>query len=396
MKNIFTVFRKELLRVLKDKRLIITLILPGILIFAIYYFLGGAFSESDTKAREAEYKVIAVNLPADVKAIMKSEALNINMDLIELDAADETELNKTAAEKKELLKTGEADVVMVFDKDFQGLIMGGDKTPSALICYNPSETKSAYAYQSIAEALDIYKSKLLADESVNIFVPIPEQVMDVQKATAKGFAMMIPFLIITFLFSGCMAVTPDAIAGEKERGTIATILITPIKRSELALGKIFALTVLSCISALSSFLGLIFSLPKLMGEGMKLAGLYSFGQYALILLVLLSTVLIIVGVMSILSSFAKSVREASMLILPFMLVSMVIGLLTMTGGGAASNVAVYFIPLYNSVQAMISILNYNINAANLIVTFFSNVAYLGICIFALTKLFNSEKIMFAK
>ena len=45
-------------------------------------------------------------------------------------------------------------------------------------------------------------------------------------------ASMMPLLILIFLFSGCMAVAPESIAGEKERGTIATILVTPIRRSD--------------------------------------------------------------------------------------------------------------------------------------------------------------------
>ena len=48
------------------------------------------------------------------------------------------------------------------------------------------------------------------------------------------FSMMLPMLMMIFLFSGCMAVAPESIAGEKERGTNATLLVTPMKRSSLA------------------------------------------------------------------------------------------------------------------------------------------------------------------
>lgn len=76
---------------------------------------------------------------------------------------------------------------------------------------------------------------------------------------------MLPMLLMIFLFSGCMSVAPEAIAGEKERGTIATILVTPTKHSELAVGKIFALSIIALLSGASSTLGTILSLPKLMG-----------------------------------------------------------------------------------------------------------------------------------
>jgi ABC-type Na+ efflux pump permease subunit len=61
--------------------------------------------------------------------------------------------------------------------------------------------------------------------------------------------MILPFLILSFLFSGCLAVTPESIAGEKERGTIATLLVTPIKRRELAIGKIISLSILATLAA---------------------------------------------------------------------------------------------------------------------------------------------------
>ncbi|MFQ7035420.1 MAG: ABC transporter permease subunit [Candidatus Borkfalkia sp.] len=52
-----------------------------------------------------------------------------------------------------------------------------------------------------------------------------------------------------------MGIAPESIAGEKERGTIATLLVTPIKRSELVVGKVLSLSALSSLSAISSFIG---------------------------------------------------------------------------------------------------------------------------------------------
>jgi sodium transport system permease protein len=71
-------------------------------------------------------------------------------------------------------------------------------------------------------------------------------------------------LIIMFLFSGAMSIGPDSIAGEKERGTIATLLVTPVKRSEIAIGKVMSLSIISLFSATSSFIGIMLSLPKLL------------------------------------------------------------------------------------------------------------------------------------
>lgn len=73
---------------------------------------------------------------------------------------------------------------------------------------------------------------------------------------------MLPMLLMLFLFSGCMAVAPESIAGEKERGTIATLLVTPMKRSDLAIGKILALALIALLSGISSALGTVLALPQ--------------------------------------------------------------------------------------------------------------------------------------
>jgi len=192
-----------------------------------------------------------------------------------------------------------------------------------------------------------------------------------------------------------MSVAPDSIAGEKERGTIATLLKTPVKRREIAIGKITALSILAIINAISSFVGLMLSMPKLMGMS-GISSLYGAGEYVLILFIIISTVLVIISAMSVISSFARTVKEANMLIMPFMLLSMVVGITSLIGSGAASAFYMYLIPLYNSVQSIAAVLTFEVNFVNLIITTVVNLVYAGIFIVVLSKLFNKEKIMFAK
>lgn len=391
MKNILTIMKKELVRVFKDKRLIIAIIMPGILIYALYSLMGGALSGEDKEARTATYNIIAINMPSEVKSIFDSDALELKADYSAFTLSG-IETDAKVNENREKLKNGEIDLIIVFDPDFANDIADGE-IPSLSVYYNPIESRSSYAYAKIETGLAAYKSAIINNEVYHgtVFTEFNEKT-----AAAKGFAMLIPFLIITFLFSGSMAVAPDSIAGEKERGTIATILITPIKRSHLALGKVIALSLLALIGAGSSFIGLMLSLPKLMGSGVNIGDIFGFGDYALMLLVLVATTLLIVGAMSVISSFAKTVKEATMLIMPLMILSMLAGVVSMVSSTAYTNIAFYFIPLFNSVQALVSILTFEVSVINFIVAILSNLAYMAICVFGLTKLFNSEKVMFSK
>ncbi len=204
-------------------------------------------------------------------------------------------------------------------------------------------------------------------------------------------------LMMAFLFSGCMAVAPESIAGEKERGTIATLLVTPLKRSHLALGKILSLSVIAILSGLSSFLGTMLSLPKLMGGGETMnVNVYGITEYAMLLVVILSTVLVIVAVVSIISAFAKNVKEATGWVTPIMIVSMLFGVTTMVESLSKTEPVWFLIPLYNSAQCMSGIFSLEMDMVNIAVTVASNIVYAGIGVVVLTKMFDSEKVMFSK
>lgn len=207
---------------------------------------------------------------------------------------------------------------------------------------------------------------------------------------------LIPMLIIMLLFSGCMAVAPSAIAGEKERGTIATLLVTPMKRHELAIGKIVSLSCFALLSGLSSFLGIILSLPKMLhSDDLSLPdNLYSGSDYLTILVLIICTVLIIISGISILSAWAKDVKSAGTMVLPLMLFIMFAALTPMIG--TPDNPALYLIPVYNSAQCMAAVFAFRLELVPLLITVGSNLLYTGLAVFALAKMFNSEKVMFAK
>ncbi len=264
------------------------------------------------------------------------------------------------------------------------------------IYYNSSDTDSQSAYVMMTRMLDSYESALANKFDVN---PGEEgyDLASEEDISAKMFSMMIPMLMMAFLFSGCMAIAPESIAGEKERGTIATLLVTPMKRGHLALGKILSLSFIALLSGLSSFLGTMLSLPKLMGDsGSVNANVYGIQDYLMLLLVILSTVLVIVAIVSIVSAFAKNVKEASGWVTPIMIVSMLLGITSMVESLCRTEPVWFLLPLYNSVQCMNGIFSLNMNMVNIAVTVASNICYAGIGVFVLKKMFDSEKIMFSR
>ena len=283
MKNsILTVMKKEFTRFFTDRRMILTtLVMPGLMIYIVYSFMGTGLQSQFETAEDYTAKISVENLPESIRAMQAP------ISYTEI-SPDETE------QALEDLKNGEedCDLVAVFPEDFDAQVADYDvadntAAPAIKLYYNSTQSNSQSTYTMMREILDVYESALANRFDINPGEETYDMATE-EDMSAQVFSMMVPMLLMIFLFSGCMAVAPESIAGEKERGTIATLLVTPVKRSHLAIGKIVSLSVIAILSGLSSFLGTMLSLPKLMGDGESVdASVYSIGDYVLTLLVIL-------------------------------------------------------------------------------------------------------------
>lgn len=386
MKNnvALTIFKKELARFFKDRRTLIALLLPGFLLYVVYSLMGGAMSDAFLPDEEYVPKISAVALPNSIATVCEASGLTIEP--IEVSGVEEY---------KQAISDDEADLLLVFPENFDAAIADGGSVPNVEIYYNSSSTNSSAAYQTMVSLLDAYESMMANKFDVNLGGGSYDLATEKDMA-AMIFSMIMPMLLIMLLFSGCMAVAPESISGEKERGTIASLLVTPTKRSHIAIGKILALSLMALISGASSTVGVVLSLPKLVGDSVSLNGnVYNVTDYLMLGVVILSTVLVLITVISIISAYAKTVKEAGTYVTPLMILLMLTGLSGMFGT-TAQNPAIYFIPIYNSVQSMIGIFSFEANVLNIAITVAVNLAVTIAGVFVLTRMFNSEKIMFNK
>ncbi len=398
MRNILTIMKKELRRFFGDRRMIATLILPGLLIYIIYSLMGGALSENLGGGEDIEYRVLTHGSSELISAVTLNAGVNITYYRCP-DCAEEHDRD-TAAQG---INEGSYHAYMVIPEDFDAKIaaydpVSGQPAPEVKIYYNSSDADSATAYSTLLALLNALESSMANRFDVNISQDIAFDVATEEDMTGMLFSMLMPLLLVILMFSSCMAMTSESIAGEKERGTIATLLITPIKRHELALGKIAALSVMSLIGGLCSFTGVLLALPKLVGGeamGAVDASVYTVGDYAMILCVILSTILVFVSVIAVLSALANSVKEAATLISPLMLVVTVIGVSGMFTGGA-QNPALFLIPIYNSVQCISGVFSMSYEPMQIILTVAANIVTAGVLVVVLTRMFNSERVMFKK
>ncbi len=389
--GILTIMKKELARFFGDKRTVAGVLLPGVMIYVLYSFMGTAMGSVFGVEEDYVPSIQAVRLPQSIAALADSAGMALT---------EGEEAGLPAA--MDQVAGQELDLLVVFPEDFDQAVAdysvaSGEPAPHVEVYYSSVSTASQSAYMAFTGLLDSYESLLANKFDVNA----GEGVYDLataEESTGALFAMLMPMLLMMFLYSGCSAVAPESIAGEKERGTIATMLVTPIRRSDIAVGKILALAVITVLSGASSALGTILSLPNLMGgaAGEMDANIYGVRDYLFLAAVILSTVLLLVTLVALLSAFAKTVKEAQTYAVPLMILVMVLGITGMFGGGASQNLAVYAIPLYNSVQCIVGIFSFSLLGQAVALTAAVNGAATLLGVFVLTRMFNSEGIIFGK
>ena len=390
--GIVAIMRKELARFFGDKRMVVSILLPGVLIYVMYSFMGQAMGSLYGVEEDYVPTVQVVNLPESVSALVEASG---GVNLLETEGSAVEDAKAAVAEQG-------LDLLAVFPVDFDQAVTAydpgsGGAAPNVEIYYNAASTESQSTYMMFTSLLDAYEAQLANKFDIN--AGGDSYNLASEKDTAGTyFASLMPLLLMIFLYSGCVAVAPESIAGEKERGTIATMLITPIHRGDIAVGKILALAVVALLSGASSAVGTVLSLPKLMGAASEelSANIYGAQDYLLLAAVILSTVLLLVTLISILSTFAKTVKEAQTYVMPLMILVMVLGVTAMFGGGAKTELWYYLIPLYNSVQCMVGVFSFSTVTTGVAVALAANAVYTVLGVFVLTRMFNNEKIIFSR
>lgn len=383
MNNILVIIKKELKRVFTDYRMVMSIFLPGIMIFIMYTIIGNVTSNMVNVNKDYTYKVVAIDEPVAITTIFETlEGYKIEF----IDQGD-----KDLTDIKNMIKNEEIDLYIKYNGDFNSLPNHSySELPYIDFIYNSVRKESQSIYSIYMQVLNEYEGALA--NAFNVNVPI-----DMATKEEQGMmfiSTLMPYLLIIFLFSGAMALVPESIAGEKERGTIATLLVTPLKRRDLALGKIISLSIVSILGAISSFIGVLLSLPKLAG-GLQIEVAYSVATYAFIAGVIISLVVLIVSALAVISTFAKSVKEATSYSGSLLAVVTVVGVVSMFGA-MGNNVFLNLIPLYNGLNVLSQLFNNNINVLGCSITIVSNLVYTGLLVVLLTRMFNSEKIMFNK
>ena len=407
MKNASIVIKKELTRVFGDKKMIFSLfLLPAIMVIGIYGLIGQLAGNMSEDMESHIPTVYIQNAPADLDAVMTQTGYYelANVKHLETDVS-ETELQNI----KDLILDGSVEMMVTFDPLFTEKVTAyekqGDPIPTVTIYYNTTGNYSSIARGTFnSVVMQPYQTLLLQNRLGNLELLSVYQAEDVvivneDKANGEMLAMMLPYMITFLLFASAMSLCTDAIAGEKERGTMASLLLTPMKRSELVFGKMVALSILSSISALVYAVSIVIAMPMMMNslaEGVDLGMSLSLSPFQILsmILILVTLVYLYVALISLVSVLAKSMKEASTYVTPLYIIVLLAGMVTMFQSGTERSDFLHAIPVYGSALSIQNIMTNELSALQMGYSLAGNLVLALVLTFAITKAFNSEKVMF--
>lgn len=399
--KIKAIFKKEITDLLRDKKTLIMMFLVPLLLYPLIFF-GTMFvmNAVSSNIQTSEYDIAIVE---EEGAVYDREAL---VRIIE-DREDKLEYHLNIVEcdnPEEKLLSEEIDTYVVIGNNQRKVTF----TVYYLSSVTSSNTASDMLYDKIKVFRENTSKELLGEMGLDAeFILEPVEISWEDKSTKEEslgsvLGMLLPFLLITGIVTGAQYAAIDTTAGEKERGTLETLLTLPVRNDELIMGKFLAVALMAVASALLNlisigFIGMFFmeSINASGAENMTvdLSGFIP----AIVIMVLCVAVfaLFISAITMCITIFAKSFKEASNYTTPLLMVVMIVSYI-----GFIPNIEftplLAAVPVVNIVLLISNILVFKYEFSLILIVLVSNVAYAVLTILALSKIYNSEAVLFGE
>ncbi len=388
-------FKKEILDVIRDKKTLIMMIVVPVILYPLIFIVAMQAMVSISGSMEAHTYNIAVSGDegdAFVKKLTDSESVDysLNVTFYDSDFA-----------YKEALSAEETDVFVSCETE--------DGKPLYRVYYLSSVTNSSYAADIVWEILgllreDITREKIEAAglDYEDIIEPISYEGVDTasgEQSMGSILGSILPFMLIVSLIMGTMYPAIDTTAGEKERGTLETILTLPVTNRQLIVSKFLTVAIIGIISALINLISMggiglyMYNLMGMTGQSGGVSLVKFVPSIIICVLAVLAFSLFISAMTMCITAFAKSFKEANNYITPFMLVVMFIGFIGFIPN-VELNAQMAVIPVANICLLIKNIMLFKINYSIIALVLISNIAYAALAIMFLSKIYDSEAILF--
>ncbi len=405
LRDTLTVYRKELRDALRDRRTLVSMFLVPAVIMPAIFFLFGAATYQVVKTAKAQPPVVAV-LGGEESPSVRA-ALAAQPGLVVVPAPDDW---------RERIADKRLRAVVEIPARFDALL--ASHAPAEVTIYHyEGEFKSGFAVGELRRFFGDLRERALAERLVERSLPAgfarpfeirTENAAPPEKVGGNTFGGFIPYLLILLSFTGVIYPAIDLMAGEKERGTLETLLCSPASRIDIVMGKFLlvltvSLTTVAC-SLLSMTVSLIVGGIAMVGTGRMAATLAGeqgaatlpsldpLGVVGVVVLVLPLAVLFAAVALTI-SLFARTQKEAQTYLAPMVAVVIlpaVAGLLP----GVELNSTLALVPVLNVTLACKELVSGEWPWAHLALIFGSTCVYATAALAGCVRMFGRESVLF--
>ena len=324
---IFTIFKKELKETLRDRRTLMMMLVIPILIFPI--ILNVTSSISSSFQEDAATKEIKIGIVESKDGFLAKELSQLPESLGKKELVTYAD---TAALLKDL-KNDKIQLGAYVSANFQMHL--DSMIPSPVVLYFDATDlgmeERAQGYMSMIEQkmqVERFKNLNINKEKTQPIVSEYRNVASDKEMVGKLAGGFLPYIFIAFCFMGCMYPAIDLFTGEKERGTIETLLTTPVARWQILFGKMGVVVLSGLLAASAALFGLFMSMETLNGidnaELMAVVhGILSPSFIFLLYCLLIPLTVFFAGVMIPIAVYAKTFKEAQSIITPLNIVMVI-------------------------------------------------------------------------
>jgi len=402
-KNIITIWKKELKDTIRDRRTLVAMILMPM--FLMPAMTIGMFKFMDKIMEDQEKQTVKIVLLGENNSPQLSEMIK---------SQEKLEIVSVDKDAKEAVKEEEIGAAVIIPENFQEKIEKQENASVNLIIKS-TNTKSGNVANILSAVMAEFDNQVLqkrfSEQNIDPKILSKVSVLPEDVATDKetgGFVLgfLIPLFIVMWSIVGGQYTAIDVSAGEKERKTLESLLLTSVKRRDIVFGKFLAVSSVAFVSvvvAIGSFYAALMyagGFGPMDATGSGAAGAipvnFSIEPQALLLLLAVSVFLILMfsAIILSISIFAKSFKEAQNYIGPSYLVVILPVVLVNSIPGFEPTLWYFAIPAVNATLLFKEVLMGTYDFGHIFLTMGSLIVYSIIAILIAVKIYSKEGVLF--
>lgn len=396
MTRALTIVKKEFTDTIRDKRTIIAMVVVPLLAVPVMMTL--ALKVTQRQERRASEEVIEV-------AFVGREYAPGLYDALDADSLVDVRSDVAAADIESLIRNDSLDGALVVPPDFPRRVEADAQ--ATLSMYYRSSNSFNVTERRLADAIDAYDEEIVGGRierlnlDPNLFDAVEVTEVDIatlQERLGQTVGGFLPYMFVIFMFTGGLYAGIDLSAGEKERGTLETLLSSPAARLDIVLGKWIVVATIAVASALMSMLGLYlgvrYGVDDIPTEVMSIVwSILDVKVIAMLATLLVPLAAFFAALILALAIQAKSFKEAQSSLTPlsfFIIIPVVFGLLP----GIELNAQTALIPILNVSLATKDVISGTINPLHLAISYASLFALAAASLWFCVTWFNREETLF--